>query len=260
MSDHPAEFMMSRAEVKIVKKRRANHVQSWRPGKKLLKLCYDTLQPPHEESRMVADAINGDGPAVADATDSDGDNRDAAGAMSSDGGDDNGTEFGDGPAATDGISADEDKRDDDLHDDDNDRDNFVICCDCQCKIPKGYSFPQANSEWRTEQKNHRCKTCWTAFMINDVASEIDNIHSEKERAKFVDKTSAVTGEKRKPIDENSSSTKKKRKKIVKCKWYNSTTHKTKRSKKCPYFGGNATAPVPVPTAKKKVTTPTCVSP
>ena len=92
-------------------------------------------------------------------------------------------------------------------------------------------------------------------MINDVASEIDNIHSEKERAKFVDKTSVVTGEKRKPIDKNSSSTKKKRKKIVKCKWCNSTTHKTKRSKKCPYFGSNASAPAPVPAAKKKVTTP-----
>ena len=84
-------------------------------------------------------------------------------------------------------------------------------------------------------------------MSTDVANTVEQ---DKDREAFVD---VVTGGKRKASDTTNNNTnpkktqKKQRTPITKCKWCGSKSHKTKRSKQCPYNKNNPNPP-PDPTA------------
>ena len=305
--------------IKLVKKRRANHVQSWRLEGGPANLCYDVLAPPYVEGCLATRDETPDRHSSSDTSSTTHEARildtrervlarrrafaeracrrreeesqpqsqldyrrreeeSQAQSQSDD-------EFDVFDDHDDGESEDDESGDDESDDGDGDRDDGdrdenvdqenhyhqVICVDCKCNIPKGYSFPQSDQQWSTEKpKVHRCKKCWEDFMKNDVAIHVND---EKDRAEFVGAIDGGEtesgGGKRKAGDDSTTQTK--RRKITKCKWCNSTTHKTRRSKACPYFGttlsrpptrpATVSPPAPQPTAvETPAPQPTAVEP
>ena len=219
-----------RAAIQIVKKRRANHVQSWRLHGIPKKPVYDVLLPPYQETRLASqdhEDIMREGSQLPERH---GGNMDVE--PDEDCGDQD-QESQQQEGCGDKMEVESEDTYDPLlsvaeggnyHDQPS---LTVVCIDCKCEIPKGYSFPQSDGVWESI-KDHRCKKCWTNFMRQDVVQHVEN---DKERADFSD---LVTG-KRKAKKTRGEKQKKTRKRTEKCKWCHSTTHKTKRSKKCPFY-------------------------
>ena len=219
-----------RAAIQIVKKRRANHVQSWRLHGVPKKPVYDVLLPPYQETCLATqdhEDIMREGSQLPERH---GGNMDVE--SDEDCGDQD-QESQQQEGCGDKMEVESEDSYDPLlsvaeggncHDQPS---LTVVCIDCKCKIPKGYSFPQSNGVWESI-KDHRCKKCWTNFMRQDVVQHVEN---DQQRADFSD---LVTG-KRKAKKTRAEKQKKTRKRTEKCKWCHSTTHKTKRSKKCPFY-------------------------
>jgi len=213
-----------RVAIQIVKKRRANHIQSWRVHGKPKKACYDVLLPPFHESCLASEASH----AMEDRDESMGE--DATSQRQKDCGDDETMDQDEEESQLqEGRDyMDEESQVQEEYDPLIDRSDKVTCIDCKCLIPKGYSFPQSVQVWaRNKDDSNRCKACWTKFMQQDVAEQVAN---DKERENML---CVVTGSKKRKVTQKNK-TRRKRGRITRCKWCNSTTHKTKRSKKCPF--------------------------
>ena len=233
-----------RAAIQIVKKRRANHIQSWRVHGKPKKACYDVLLPPFHESCLASEASH----AMEDYDESM--DHDEEESQLQEGRDD---ETMDHDEEESQLQEGRDCMDEESqHDEESqlqqeydplvDHSDTVTCIDCKCEIPKGYSFPQSDQVWaRNKDDSNRCKECWTKFMQQDVVELVAN---DQEREKML---CVVTGSKKRKVTQKKK-TRRKRARITRCKWCNSTTHKTKRSKKCP-FNKSTTAITPAPAAE-----------
>ena len=82
----------------------------------------------------------------------------------------------------------------------------------------------------------RCKPCWQTYVNGNIANCVVNPKEQRNLAR------AMGGSKRPRERSQSNGTTNSRKKIVKCKWCGSTSHKTRRSKECPYNGTTLTSP------------------
>ena len=188
-----------RVAIQIVKKRRANHVQSWRLHGHAKKPVYDTLLPPFHQS-CLAEASQQQESMDVESSQQDCD------------------EINEGSQLQEGSM--------DVESDDYDPllsvseggnyHDTVFCVDCSCEIPKGYSFPQSDQVWASA-KSHRCKKCWTKFVKEKVGKHVED-HNERADHPPKKKTKPKT--------------------TKTCKWCNSTTHKTKKSKQCPFNKSN----------------------
>ena len=114
-----------RVAIQIVKKRRANHVQSWRLHGHAKKAVYDALMPPFHQSCLAEPSqqqkimdVESD---IDEASQRQEDSMDVES-------DDSSHEYDPLVSVSEGG---------DYHD-------TVVCVDCSCEIPKGYSFPQSN--------------------------------------------------------------------------------------------------------------------
>ena len=233
-----------RAAIQIVKKRRANHIQSWRVHGKPKKACYDVLLPPFHESCLASEASH----AMEDYDESM--DHDEEESQLQEGRDD---ETMDHDEEESQLQEGRDYMDEQSQQDEEsqlqqeydplvDHSDTVTCMDCKCEIPKGYSFPQSDQAWaRNKDDSNRCKACWTKFMQQDVAELVAN---DQERENML---CVVTGSKKRKVTQKKK-TRRKRARITRCKWCNSTTHKTKRSKNCP-FNKSTTPITPAPAAE-----------
>ena len=203
-----------RAAIKIVTKRRANHVQCWRLNGVAGKLVYGNSdnegesQPPAEHESQPPAEHESQPPAEHESQ----------------------------PPAK--VSPE----------------NFQ-CVDCKKYFPRKTSFfPPNQSVWAPDANTRlRCKECYKKYIGTKVAPLV----IEGAETRKLEKALMAPEKKKKTKAKTVKCKKKKTKpKTVKCKWCGSNTHKTKRSKKCPFFGSKVPAPpaeqtdAPTPPAKK----------
>ena len=157
-----------RVAIAIVKKRRANHVQSWRVHGKPKKPIYDVLLPPHHESQLVSELSelpgDGDDKMGEEASQLQKDRHNNMGESQRQ----EGRDFMEESQVQQESQVQEesvigmDVESEECAGADApliERAETVTCVDCKCQIPKGYSFPQNTQEWASNNKNdHRCKT------------------------------------------------------------------------------------------------------
>ena len=212
-----------RAAIKIVTKRRANHVQNWRLHGVAGKLVYGDSdnegesQPPDEGESQPPDEGESQ-PQVEDESQppAEGESQPQAEGESQ-------------PQAEDESQPPA-------------KDNFQ-CVDCKKYFSRKKSyFPPDQSIWAPDANTRlRCRKCYKKYIEDKVAPLV----IEGAETRKLEKALMPPGKKKK--------TKKKTKaKTVKCKWCGSNSHKTKRSKKCPFFGSKVPAPPPA----KKTDAPT----
>ena len=196
-----------RAAIKIVTKRRANHVQNWRLHGVAGKLVYGDSdnegesQPPDEGESQPQVEDESQPPA-------EGESQPQAEGESQ-------------PQAEDESQPPA-------------KDNFQ-CVDCKKYFSRKKSyFPPDQSIWAPDANTRlRCRKCYKKYIEDKVAPLV----IEGAETRKLEKALMPPGKKKK--------TKKKTKaKTVKCKWCGSNSHKTKRSKKCPFFGSKVPAPPP----------------
>ena len=245
--------------LRIVKKRRANHVQSWRLYNHCCPLVYG------ESSMTLSQQTEGgDGAASQQQNDNDGDADDEsqqqndadeesqqqndadagqshqqndAGAGQSQQQNDSNEESQQQTRGTDEDGADNYGYDpyasssgEDIifgkdSEDDRDEDRF-LCPTCKRTFPSADGYPKDDTTWGKKGSDEKkCKKCWKRYMIENVLPHIqDKDTREKAMAE-------MRGEK----------TKSKRKSRDKCKWCGGTDHKTRGSKKCPHNKKNVAA-------------------
>ena len=97
----------------------------------------------------------------------------------------------------------------------------VKCCDCGKLLTKNSAHPKDDDqEWGVRGTEMRCEGCWRKHVTNDMINVVENPGKRAEHIR-----SSQNPSKRQ---------KKNRKTTGKCNWCGETTHKTKRSKKCRY--------------------------
>jgi len=240
------------AALKVVRKRRANHIQNWRIYNCPKPLIYsdETVRPTRLPDDLFDNADNDKYDSDDDGTRDGGDGNDSASTLdyeesqqiplsqpppidfSED--DFSGDDDGDVSATT--VSA-----------------NVVAsslppppvtmfrvttkCCECGSDVDFNSGFPQdKDNDWG--DKKVRCEECWDKHVDNNLINEIQEPQVRKKKERQIQKQR----QKRKPDKENSerskkskiSNKKRKKRRITACKWCNSTTHKTRRSKECPF--------------------------
>ena len=219
-----------RTAIKIVTKRRANHVQNWRLYGEPAKLCYSSVpiqrqqQELKRQKREVQFQENEDLNLQKEHADQQHESQYQVGRDLSE----SEEEHHDSQFQGD-LSNEESANDEEMVAGSADViDESKFCCvDCKRSFPGNESYPRDNNNvWRNNVSS-RCKECWTAHMIDNVSPIL---HNDKEKTTLSD---SLTGKKRKSLA-NKRTTRKQT--IGKCKWCGDSSHKTKRSKKCPFFG------------------------
>jgi hypothetical protein len=113
--------------------------------------------------------------------------------------------------------------------DDNETVDVFRCIDCENSFPQSEVRSVSDDIWGTNVAV-RCKQCYRKFVTKNVEPLVSGDTKDKDNiAKAM-----LSPSKRKRQQENASSRKKK--KPIACKWCGATSHKTKRSKKCPHYG------------------------
>ena len=259
-----------RMAIKIVKKRRANHVQSWRVYGTPENLIYGSIPPPERDLHNDTPQRRSDTPQQRDDATQQrsipaparnlqqrrSDTPRRRNGHESDGHDCD-DELRDGHKS-DGHDRDDELRNDQESGDDHDRewreqceserDSTFCCPDCKKEFPIAKGFPRdEGSAWLTHD-TPRCRPCWTATMNADVLPLVVN---PKERKNM---TTALTGKKRKATSGDGAEGKKRkatsgdgaggkkrkrRTRRTQCKC-GSTTHVSVRHGKCPLNKKNAT--------------------
>ena len=117
----------------------------------------------------------------------------------------------------------------------------MTCCDCNVELRKEDQFPK-EEKWGHDQKVW-CEKCFKLSQMEMVREEIED---PDERAKTLRDLAN-----RDQIEQPAA--KRQRSSRVSCKWCGAATHKTKRSKKCPFYG--KTTPVTGPPAAPQTAPP-----
>ena len=133
--------------------------------------------------------------------------------------------------------------------DDDGVDFPAVCCEknCNAELAKKDQFPKGD-KWGDDERVW-CETCWIKRREEMVNEEIDD---PDKRAKKMRELQRARPQKRRAAPAESEGTTAKRRtrrKIVKCKWCKSTSHKTKRSKNCPFNANYVATVTPEPPAE-----------
>ena len=124
------------------------------------------------------------------------------------------------------------------------------CCACGAEVDFNSGFPQdKENDW--SDKKVRCEACWDKHVQNTMLKEIEDPAKRKKKLNEILKNNnkkrkqsnseeAVGNSNSKTVEKST----RKRRRLTQCKWCNSTTHKTKRSKKCPFNPRNKQAAQP----------------
>ena len=96
----------------------------------------------------------------------------------------------------------------------------VTCCgtDCNVELAKKDQYPKGD-KWGDDESVW-CETCWNLRSQEMVTAEIADPDTRAEKLRELERAQ------KRPADQGESVTAKRRK-LNKCKWCNSTTHKTK---------------------------------
>ena len=184
-----------KAALKVVKKRRANHVQSWRLNSCHKRLIYDAPALIAEETVPVEVTVQ--------RADSTGSSASAGSASSASQQADDDTEFWeeeDITAEFDPLSVEESQHCP------SSASATIKCAICQKMLDKENAFPKPNGEWCDGEapEPQKCKKCWQKSLGQEI---LTHICDQSERQKQMNK---LTGNKRKRGADNKG--KKKRKK------------------------------------------------
>ena len=223
------------AALRVVKKRRANHVQSWRINGRPLPLVYSLsfnrgIRHDGDESQRQEDADESQQQEDADESQR--------------------QEDADESQRQEDFIADEygfTNQSEDSHavngtiGDDNDT---FLCNHCRGTFSideEMYPQDQPRSEG-SGRSFESCRKCWEQHMRENV---LPFIQDEKERAKQLARLTERPQKRKASTDSTETVSKKKKSRALpgKCKWCGATDHKTKRSKKCP-FSKNYKKPSP----------------
>ena len=133
--------------------------------------------------------------------------------------------------------------------DDGETSGVFQCTDCKCFYPGDESHPKSGDVWRINVAL-RCKECYKKYMRINVVPIVADIGVAKDNL-----TKALTSPKKRKRRQATSQQSRKKSKTASaaCKWCGATSHKTKRSKSCPFFGTTLTSP---PTINTQIDTDT----
>ncbi len=244
-----------RAAIKIVTKRRANHVQSWRLYNRPAKLCYDTLKPGQRHRQQVEDESRLQDvehePQQQDEDESqqqevedesqqqevedESQKQDVEDESQKQDVEDKSQQM-DIEHESQQQEVEDESQKQDVEDESQKQDgrDAFCCLDCKKSFPRKESFPPDENIWRMNSiTSFRCKSCYKKYMNEKV---VPLLMDGKEKENLNRALTSPTSKRKK------KSSARKRRTIVKCKWCGSKSHKTKRSKKCPYFGSTDDSP------------------
>ena len=239
------------AALRIVKKRRANHVQSWRLNNRPLPLVYtitaasqrpqhveesqqpqhaeESQQPQHaEESQQPQHVEESQQPHVEESQQSSVEESQQSQHVEESQQSQH-VEESQQRHVEDWQNADEDST---STDPDMDPDPTFVCNRCDERFPLTELYPK--DKWRggSGRRVTACRKCWEIHLRTQVLPHIQN---EAEREKQLDRLKQGPQKRKSTAEPTATAVSKKKSRTTnKCKWCGATDHKTKRSKKCPY--------------------------